>query len=83
MSLPHTSSLRRVISSGAMLATGTLLILFGFGCGSSTNSSTATTTTTTTTGSTTSTWTGGGDGIWRRDANSIYGESYTFDPRCV
>jgi len=37
-----------------------------------------TTTTTTSTGSS-STWQGGGDGIWRRDANSIYGEIYTFD----
>ena len=29
---------------------------------------------------TAATWTGGGDGVWRRDANSIYGEAYTFDP---
>ena len=75
-------TVRRVLSSGAMLAGGTVLILIGFGCGSGSNSSTSTTTTTTTTttGSTSSTWTGGGDGIWRRDANSVYGEAYTFDP---
>jgi hypothetical protein len=60
----------------ATLAVAALAI----GCGSSgtSSSSSSSTTTTTTTGS--SNWTGGGDGIWRRDANTIYGEAITFDP---
>jgi hypothetical protein len=59
-----------------MFVAGLWLILLG--CSSGTATSTTSTTTSTPTNS--STWTGGGDGIWRRDANTIYGEAATFDP---
>lgn len=57
-----------------------VVIGMAIGCSSaSTAGTTATTTTTTGTGGTAN-WQGGGDGVWRRDAMSVYGEIYTLDP---
>jgi hypothetical protein len=71
---------RHLLRSAVLIATGSLIIAIGCGAGTSSTSTSTTTTTTTTTGSSTSAWTGGGDGVWRRDANSVYGEAATFDP---
>jgi len=62
----------------ASIGSAAIAVCVAIGCSSANTSST--TTTTTQTGTTSSSWQGGGDGVWRRDANSIYGEVYTFDP---
>jgi hypothetical protein len=68
----------RVYRSTLSLLCAAIAVAIAIGCSSSNNTTGSTTTTVTGTGS--SNWGGSGDGIWRRDANSIYGEVYTFDP---
>jgi YHYH protein len=57
-----------------------IAVCVAIGCSSATTASSITTPPTGPTGGGSSTWQGGGDGVWRRDANSIYGEIFTFDP---
>ncbi len=67
----------RVFKSTLLLFCAAIAVAIAIGCSSSSTASSATVTVTPT-GS--SNWGGGGDGIWRRDANSIYGETASFDP---
>jgi hypothetical protein len=77
----RASRVAELLSRGFLLASGLFVILLGCSTATTTSSSTTGTGSTGTTGgSNPSTWTGGGDGIWRRDANTVYGEFYTFDP---
>ena len=50
------------------------------GCSSTSSASTTTPTNTPPAGGGSANWQGQGDGVWRRDAMSIYGEIYTLDP---
>jgi len=89
MSTPRrlTAALFTVLARTTLIASGIVLIAIGCSSNSATttSSSSGSTGSTGSTGSSTipttpSTWNGTGDGVWRRDANSIYGEAYTFDP---
>jgi len=92
MSTPRrlTAALFTVLARTTLIASGIVLIAIGCSSNSATTTSsssgsTGTTGSTGSTGSSTipttpSTWNGTGDGVWRRDANTIYGEAYTFDP---
>lgn len=63
----------------ASLCCAAVVVGVAIGC-SSANSTSTSTSTSTVTGGGSANWQGGGDGIWRRDAMSIYGEIYTLDP---
>jgi hypothetical protein len=66
----------------ASLTGAALAACIAIGCSSSSSAASTSTSSTSATppGTGGSSWQGAGDGIWRRDANTIYGEVYTFDP---
>jgi len=66
----------RVFAVSAALSCAVIAVAIG--CSSGSTASTSTITTTPVGG--TSSWQGSGDGVWRRDAMTIYGEVYTLDP---
>ena len=63
----------------ASLCCAAVVVGVVIGCSSATTSSSSTTIAPPPGGGSAN-WQGGGDGVWRRDAMSVYGEIYTLDP---